>query len=152
MHFIKQNLVATAALLALVFPTSVVGQKLGLLEVYTGGQWSCGPVTSGLQIVSFGDTHREPSVECSDADWTVVSRGPRGPDANMDGCKEGVYDGGYRVCITKYGANIHNDKGQHQRCHTDKTNLSACMYKDFYQCMINKIRRLTCDGVWHNDA
>ncbi|KAK4461772.1 hypothetical protein QBC42DRAFT_297427 [Cladorrhinum samala] len=68
--------------------------------------------------------------------------------SQMEGCKGG-YTGGWSVCITSYGANVHNGKGQHQRCNKDDTQLLACPTPI---CWNTSTRKLKCQGVWHKDA
>jgi hypothetical protein len=77
----------------------------------------------------------------------AVSNGKNG--SQLEGCQAGGYTNGYRVCITSYGANVHNGRGQHQRCNTDSTSIYWCPAG---ACPITEERVLKCQGVWHNDA
>lgn len=85
---------------------------------------------------------------CSNPGSSIASsNGSNG--SRLEGCQPGGYTNGYRVCITSYGANVHNNRGQHQRCETDNMQISFCPSGN---CIDTKRRVLKCLGEWHNDA
>ncbi|KAK1832130.1 hypothetical protein QBC39DRAFT_349466 [Podospora conica] len=66
----------------------------------------------------------------------------------LEGCQAGNYNNGYRVCLTSYGANVHNNKGQHQRCNTVDRSIGLCPNG---WCFDKPRLQLQCQGVWHKD-
>ncbi|KAK0740851.1 hypothetical protein B0T18DRAFT_393593 [Schizothecium vesticola] len=82
-----------------------------------------------------------------------IARSNGSNGSRLEGCKAGGYTNGYtngnRVYTTSYGANVHNNKGQHQRCETDKKQMR---FFPVGYC-INTIQRvLKFQGKWHPDA
>ena len=70
-----------------------------------------------------------------------------GSDTDMGESLFGDYDNGWSVSETADGGNVHNGKGQHQRCAADDFTLELCtpLCGDYIE------RALKCDGVWYDD-
>jgi hypothetical protein len=59
-----------------------------------------------------------------------MSMPERYDDAPLEGCNKGDYTGGWRVCLTLYGDNVHNDEGKYQRCEKDDTFVTTRTCRD----------------------
>jgi hypothetical protein len=59
-----------------------------------------------------------------------MSMPERYDDARLEGCNKGDYTGGWPVCLTLYGGNVHNDEGKHQRCEKDDTFVTTRTCRD----------------------
>jgi hypothetical protein len=141
------------AVVAIVGPASVVSAEYlaltNTVSQHGGGQLSpCRNNADFYQIYSWSEQTPSWIGGCKGPGSSIArSNGSNG--SRLEGCKAGGYTNGYRVCTTSYGANIHNNKGQHQRCETDSKQMGFCPTG---YC-INTIKRvLKCQGKWHNDA
>lgn len=117
-------------------PTFLAGSPF-----YNNAQCQDGHQT--YEIHSFGEHVGQVSSGCS---WKgkQISVSHDG----LEGC-HGGYKDGWKVCLTSYGGNVHNGKGQHQRCDSDDSTLLNC--PNNMPCWTNMIRKLKCGGTWHDD-
>ena len=141
-------LLATATILPLA-----TAEWLAVIEhasqTQTGapGHGQCVDLATVFEIYSFPNG-QPPAVGagCGMPGNFVASSNQNG-GRQMEGC-HGGYSGGWSVCLTSYGGNVHNGRGQHQRCTTDDSLLQGCPTPI---CWTTRRRKLTCQGEWHND-
>ncbi|KAK4032385.1 hypothetical protein C8A01DRAFT_20541, partial [Parachaetomium inaequale] len=140
-----------AAALALARPGSA--ELLAVIEknptLLSGRE--CYDQAKSYTIESFGDAHA-PSVGAScSVKGTVLAASRKDHGTSLEGCNSGDYSDGWRVCLAPYGGNVHNGKGQHQRCLKEETSIFNCAPVGAGICYTNMIRVLKCPGEWHND-
>jgi hypothetical protein len=82
----------------------------------TGGVPICEAQDGGFSIVAFAEHTPEAKDNC-DLVAHVEAEGK-----SLEGCTEGAFSNGFRVCGTK----VHNGKGQHQQCEEDDTTVGEC--------------------------
>ncbi|KAK0671595.1 hypothetical protein QBC41DRAFT_300533 [Cercophora samala] len=145
-------MVALNVLLMSIATLAVGGsaQLLGVVETvqqsFSGRQ--CYDGFKFYTVEEFPNGHPDRTVGCSPT-WRTLAGARHNAGKQMEGC-HGGYTNGYSVCLTSYGGNVHNGRGQHQRCLTDNTTITNC--PNAGPCWQTQIRKLRCDGVWHNDA
>lgn len=95
-------------------------------------------------IKNYGDKHQTEMTSCNPMDGVIHVAGS---DTDMGESLFGDYDNGWSVSATADGGNVHNGKGQHQRCAADDFTLELCtpLCGDYIE------RALKCDGVWYDD-
>lgn len=112
-----------------------------------GGGQNCQDTAPLYQIYSWKDQTPK-DIGCKGV-GSSIARSNNAKGTKLDGCNDGGYTNGYRVCLTGYGGNVHNNKGQHQRCLTDNTTVQYC---PLGYCISYTKRVLMCDGVWRPNA
>jgi len=116
----------TLALAALATTASVSAEYLAVIETnptFQLGQ-QCNPQASTYAITDFGNSHAGETGSSCTTKGTVLSTNSR---TQLEGC-HGAYSGGWSVCLTSYGGNVHNGRGKHQRCDRDETTIFNCEF------------------------
>ncbi|KAK4441890.1 hypothetical protein QBC34DRAFT_387844 [Podospora aff. communis PSN243] len=140
-------MVSTKSLTLLALTGLVSAEYLAVIETnptFQLGQ-QCNPQASTYAITDFGDSHAPETGSSCTTKGLVLSTNSK---TRLDGCGS-EYSGGWKVCLTSYGGNVHNGRGQHQRCDRDDSTIFNCPTGLF--CWTNRKRVLKCQGKWYND-
>jgi hypothetical protein len=125
-------------------PKEFLAVQFSQLHLLTPGPFGgCSERARFYSIKSYGDSHQTGTTYCKPRDVEHMA----GSATDRGQALFGDYDDGWHVAQTGYGGNVHNGKGQHQRCITDRLTIDLCTLScgDYIQ------RSLKCEGVWHND-
>lgn len=139
-----------AAAVAIAGSASVVSAEylaVAKLVTQVGNARSCAEGSPLYQIYSWKDPTPK-DIGCKSAGSSIATSN-NANGAQLEGCRDGGYTNGYRVCLTSYGGNVHNNKGQHQRCLKDNKTVQFCPAG---YCISYTERVLMCDGVWRPNA
>jgi hypothetical protein len=113
-------------------------------QLHNGSGRLCTERAGFHSIKNYGEKHQDYVTYCnpSGADTHVA-----GGNTDMGQSLFGDYTDGWSVSETAYGGNVHNGKGQHQRCAADDFTLELCTLScgDYFE------RVLKCEGVWYDD-
>ncbi|KAK4446124.1 hypothetical protein QBC34DRAFT_497070 [Podospora aff. communis PSN243] len=139
-------------------PPYITGMPVAVIYSQLHGDppkgWNgCRKLGKHHQVKGFPNGHAPPAGYGSCyKDWVDLASSNVKMGEVMDGCHEGGYTNGYRVCITSYGGNVHFN-GRHQRCTSDNTLIRHCDPPGFSRCSFDEYYRvLKCDGKWWPDA
>ncbi|KAK4201955.1 hypothetical protein QBC40DRAFT_252683 [Triangularia verruculosa] len=130
-------------------------QLLGVVrevhQKYSGGSSGICYGANLYTIQEFPNGFPTGSSGCSTHGMKHLATSQRSSGQQLEGC-HGGYSNGWSVCVTGYGANVYNGRGQHQRCHTVQpgprtiVNCPTALY-----CNSIYHLEMTCDGHWVQD-